>query len=282
MEGDRVDEYLITIVLNKCFSQTYPLDILTALFASPLSHCLKGKLMAKVFGLDSNKSNWILPLLPLLLCCCWFCLFPPLSPQKALICKLESLLQSYYLLWRWFEMQVMVVARALNLAQLSWASLHESLRRRCQGRRRRRREAANKQIKVLTSNLHSPSVPQLCPVMAQRVHLNVKQNWAPTQTAFIPAVCSQSPSFRNSRTNREKKISNLSWAEIPSTCWSTDQGGNMKWALRGKQKEDDPPHNNHHQNHLWSASLPLPRHHTSQTDFTHLLLLRLSEAGHCC
>jgi len=57
MEGDRVDEYLITIVLNKCFSQTYPLDILTALFASPLSHCLKGKLMAKVFGLDSNKSN---------------------------------------------------------------------------------------------------------------------------------------------------------------------------------------------------------------------------------
>lgn len=31
MEGKSVDEYLITIFLNKCFSQTYPLDIPTVL-----------------------------------------------------------------------------------------------------------------------------------------------------------------------------------------------------------------------------------------------------------
>lgn len=39
-------------------------------------------------------------------------------------------------------------------------------------------------LRFFTSDLHGSLALQLCPVMAHRVHTDVKQNWAPTQTAF--------------------------------------------------------------------------------------------------
>lgn len=81
MEGVRADEYLITIVLNKHFSQTCPPNAPPARLVSPLTPPW-GKPTAKVFGADDT--NRVLPCLLLLPSPgCLLRSFAPTPSQKA-------------------------------------------------------------------------------------------------------------------------------------------------------------------------------------------------------
>lgn len=98
-------------------------------------------------------------------------------------------------------------------------------------------EKEGRQANRCRSSALTSTIP-LCPTMARILHSSVKQSWASTQTAFNPAACSQSPSFRASRANKERKLMTSPWAEIPSSCWKNNQGGNVKKALNEERNKN--------------------------------------------
>lgn len=164
--GERADEYLITIVLNASPRHTpltyqlhcYPHFSHTLLKANPWPRCLELT--------TTNQTECSFPSV-FLLDPAWvflqhshfFSLFPLLPPQNAFrIHKPECLLQSYYLLWRWFDVEVMAVVITLSLTWLCcfYRSISEGDAKVEDGEGGK--QQANR-FKILTSDLYSPSLP---------------------------------------------------------------------------------------------------------------------------
>lgn len=238
MEGVRGDEYLITIVLNKRFSQTYPPDIPTAHSVSPPQHHLRGKPMAKVLWAHNRSESSLLFCSFLPQCAYYIPLlcFPSFhksipkrlshKPSPDLLCAMK------------------VVWNAGQRAESSTAMLSSFTRASQKGIPQLELEkSGERQANRLRSSAQTPTVPLCISALPQwwlRELSGITQSRAPRHSAFFSCCLFVEPFRQDQHSQVRKENFAPGWDSFH--LQNAGQGGNRKQTLRWKNKQKYSPH----------------------------------------